>query len=954
VTTAVASGPHWEQLLRRLATLASGQERTEFFNQRPELVTASVALQLAEVVWGRVRVNTTEALALAEAALLLAQMTNDQRALAHCLRAMGNSLYALGRHQESVEFRQSALAIFEELADENEIARTLSASILPLMLLGQYEKAFAAGDRARKIFLEAGNHWRAARVDINLGGVYYRQDRFEEALAHYQRAYAVVLEQKDAEGIAASLSSLAVCFISLGRFTQALETYQNARSFCEKQAMPLLVAQADYNVAYLYFLRGEYSRAIEMLRATRLECKRAGDPYHYALCNLDLSELYLELNLSGDAGELAKLAQQEFQALGMGYERAKAEAFEAIAMSQQGHAFQALRIFAESRDTFVAENNRVWPSLIDLYQALILFNEGRLFESRRLAQLALDSFRGSSLAGKVVLCNLLLARIALRTGDTDLSFENCSAALEELEKLHTPVLEHQAHLLMGQIRAARGEQSQAYDCYRSSRNALESLRSGLRGEEPKLSFFKNRLEVYELLVDSCLQHKTPAHIQEAFTYIEDAKSRTLADLMLQSAQMGRNRNSGQSELVRRIRDLREELNWYYSVIEVERLRPEEQSPDHIMQLEEQARTRESDLMRAVQEASLSEAGEAGLQVSRQFSLQEIRAALPAEALLIEYFQIGDRIVACVLGQESLEIVPVTVVQRISTALRMLQFQLSKHRLGTEYTEMFRDALLRSAREHLKSLYDQLVRSFRHRLKEHHLLFVPHSLLHYVPFHALFDGENYLIDSHTVSFAPSAGIYMLCNGKKTDSSGPALLLGVPDAQAPLVAGEVQALSEIIPNSQLFIGSQATDDVLREVGQRSRIVHIATHGRFRQDSPMFSSIRLGNSYLSLYDLYQLRLPAQLVTLSGCATGLNAITAGDELIGLSRGLFQAGAQSLLLSLWDVHDESTSLFMVSFYRNVVKGCGLAASLRSAMVETKEHFPHPYQWAPFVLMGKI
>ena len=118
-------------------------------------------------------------------------------------------------------------------------------------------------------------------------------------------------------------------------------------------------------------------------------------------------------------------------------------------------------------------------------------------------------------------------------------------------------------------------------------------------------------------------------------------------------------------------------------------------------------------------------------------------------------------------------------------------------------------------------------------------------------------------------------------------------------------------------------------------------------------MFSSIRMGNSYLSLYDLYQLHLPVELVTLSGCATGLNVVAAGDELIGLARGLFQAGAQSLLLSLWDVHDQSTADFMAAFYRRLQAGEDKAMAVQQAMIQMRDRYPHPYQWAPFVLMGK-
>jgi CHAT domain-containing protein len=284
---------------------------------------------------------------------------------------------------------------------------------------------------------------------------------------------------------------------------------------------------------------------------------------------------------------------------------------------------------------------------------------------------------------------------------------------------------------------------------------------------------------------------------------------------------------------------------------------------------------------------------------------------------------------------------------------LLQFQLSKFRLGTEYAIAFKASLIQSTNAHLKSLYDELLAPLRDRIHAQHLLFVPHGSLHYVPFHALFDGQRYVIDDHGVSYAPSASIYTVCARKQVNTSGPALLMGIPDQNAPLIVDEVNALSGILPNPKLFIGNAASEYVLRSTAPNARLVHIATHGYFRQDSPMFSSIRMGNSYLSLYDLYQLRLPVELVTLSGCATGLSVVAAGDELMGLARGLFQAGAQSLLLSLWDVHDESTSDFMTAFYSRYQKGENKATAIRNAMLRVRESHPHPYQWAPFVLMGK-
>ena len=117
-------------------------------------------------------------------------------------------------------------------------------------------------------------------------------------------------------------------------------------------------------------------------------------------------------------------------------------------------------------------------------------------------------------------------------------------------------------------------------------------------------------------------------------------------------------------------------------------------------------------------------------------------------------------------------------------------------------------------------------------------------------------------------------------------------------------------------------------------------------------MFSGIRLCDSYLTLYDLYQFNLPADLITLSGCATGLTTISAGDELMGLVRGLLQAGARSLLLSLWNVHDRSTTELMRSFYAQFCNGMNKVQALQHATWELRKKYPHPYYWAPFKLVG--
>jgi CHAT domain-containing protein len=337
-----------------------------------------------------------------------------------------------------------------------------------------------------------------------------------------------------------------------------------------------------------------------------------------------------------------------------------------------------------------------------------------------------------------------------------------------------------------------------------------------------------------------------------------------------------------------------------------------------------------------------------------FSVAKLQASLPAGMVLVEYYSAGDRLLAAVVTADSIEIVPVSVVSSVTNLLHLLRFQFAKFRMGAAYTDRFAQPLLRATLGHLEGLYRELIAPIRERLAGQHIVFVPHGPLHFLPFHALRNGEEYLCDAYTVSYAPSATVFGLCQQKTVSERQSSLVLGIPDERAPLILGEVQSVAALLPQTELFVGTQATAQVLRERGAETGLVHVATHGIYRQDNPMFSGIKMGDGYLNLYDLYQMRLGAKLVTLSGCATGMNFVSDGDELLGLQRGLFCAGASSLLLSLWDVHDRSTAELMQEFYKGYITSGNMAESLRAAMRKLREQNPHPYFWAPFMLVGKV
>src|SRR5260221_2222835 len=216
-----ARKPPSEAKVAELGQISSQPARSKFLAKHKSFLRPEVVEQLAKLVVQKVRVNTQEALRLAEAAIAIAKRLRRKESLALSLRAKANALYACGDNRAAVELHQRAHQLYESLEVWNEAGRTLSSSIQPMILLGEYDQAFQAAEKAREIFTRLNDPWRLARLEINVGNIYHRQDRFEESSAHYERGYMGLMPYKDAEAIAVVLSSMAGFLVSLYHFHRA-------------------------------------------------------------------------------------------------------------------------------------------------------------------------------------------------------------------------------------------------------------------------------------------------------------------------------------------------------------------------------------------------------------------------------------------------------------------------------------------------------------------------------------------------------------------------------------------------------------------------------------------------------------------------------------------------------------------------------------------------------------
>lgn len=937
---------------RDLFELATAEDCAAFFSRHPEQLSRSTVDKLCARSLEQLRIDLGRAEAAASSAHWVAAELDDSYCLGKSSRALANVRVLQRDSHGALEFSKAAVDHFATAGDEKQEAITRSSAIQSLINLGHYERAVEWIERARSIFRAQGDDLHLARLELNTGALWARRDQPADALESFRAALEILRRVGSAEDIGVCLRNIAVSLQDLHKLAAAEEAYVEAREYLASHDLPLLALEVDYNVAYLYYLRGEYVRAIKHFESGRRRSEELGDRHHQSLSDLDLSEVFLELNLIQEAASLAGRAAEGFSELGMEYERAKALTNGAIAASRLGKAQDAMELLGQARGLFEAEDNPFWIAMLDLYRAIVLLSEGRFYEAAQYAGDALERFGAYDIPSKTAMCEIVLARLDLEDAKPQAAQARCEAALERLESLDLPALEHQALVVSGRAQEMLGENRSAYETYQEAQLRLQRSNVHWQADEFRMAFLEDKLLVHESLVALALGDEPGLEEKEAaFEYMESSKSRSLTDLMSFRAHAVPPR-SGQPEMVAHLRRLREELKGYYAKIKIDE-REGDRTTVRATGLRYLAERQEDQLAGTLDAVRLVDREFGSLQSAATVELSEIRAALPDGTVILEYFFARGVIYGCVVRREGFEIAPLAAVNHVRELHRSLQFQLSKYFLSPGYLEQFEEFVEHATNTYLRALYQELVAPLEGWLECEHLTVVPHEFLHHLPFHALHDGAGHLIDRCSVSYSPSASVYHLSTTKAAAGGEGALVMSVGGEMAPWILDEANAVAEVLPACDLLVGAEAEFSALRDRGKRARVIHVATRGSYRADNPMFSAIQLGDREISLFDIFELELDADVMVLSGCGNGLGSGLTADGHVGLTRGLLYAGARSLVTTLWDANDESRMIFMRDFYRHLADGRQPAEALRRAMRDLRDVYDHPFFWAPFVLSGR-
>jgi CHAT domain-containing protein len=500
----------------------------------------------------------------------------------------------------------------------------------------------------------------------------------------------------------------------------------------------------------------------------------------------------------------------------------------------------------------------------------------------------------------------------------------------------TPLAASAAHAL-GRGLLDAGRPAEAYDALARAVDAVESLRGNLAHELVLTRFLDDKLSPYEDLLRTSLLLERPA--QDSLDIAELAKSRTLSDVV--SGLVAR--HVGGDEPDDDLRALYGELFAGEGAADA----------DRATRLRERVRDLEAD--RELQRVRSLPSG-AAVHGTTQVDTREVDTieALADDEVAISYAVTGDELHAFVVTADQVRVVTcLASLPDVAALTGKLSRQWERFRLGADVVERHLPQLLSVSTTLLGQLYDALIAPLAQMLREaapRRLVIVPDTRLQEVPFHALWDGEHWLVERFEFRYAPSLETLTHLAPSRP---GPTVVVGVADDLAPAVDAEVRTVERLRPGAHAFVGEAAKWVDVREAFARAGHVHVAGHAMFRPDNPMYSLLRLHDGWITAAQVLDIDMRGATVVLSACETARTSTSGTSELNGFVRGFLGAGASTVVASQWTADDRATAAFMTELYTRLTDH-DPSAAVREAQLVTAARWPHPYYWAPWIVVGRV
>ena len=819
-----------------------------------------------------------------------------------------------------------ALKLSEEIGDRNRTAQALNQLGTADFLRGQLQEALSAQQRAVVIAEEVGNKKLEAKALSSIGTVLRAQGQYEDGIEFYRRALNLSRGLGDRTIEWAPLRNMGILYSEMGDFDEAEPILQSA----------LKLAREIKNKGF------EEATLISLLM---LEERRH---------NFDLALKYAEQGLAVDAA---------VNNLGLHIELITDTA---TVYQDRGQHQKAIELFEQALAI-----KRTTGFHLDEPLTIALIG----FSQKALGQLpeALDS--------------LTRARTLIRrTGYSrfELVIDGGIAGVQR----------------------ALGHNEEALVYYRQAVNLVEQLRtSAVSTEIARASIIGSRRDVFVDPIDLLVSLKRDT---EALELAERYHARVFLDQLAQSRidireDMSKAQRENEDRLLTRLTAIQKELL-------KENLPAERES-----QLNKELTVAENDLEVFQAELRRTNPRYASVKYPELLHLDRIqRDLLDDKTSLVEFILGEKQSFAWVVSQNKLVTAVLPPRKEIEAAVAAYRQQVSQ-----KVSALTLRASLAETDHASQKLYELLFQPIENALaSSQRLIIAPDGVLSYLPFEALRVSQHsqlkeglsaanehpgqYLLERFSMTYAPSASALAALKDRKLEtvssqrtllafgdpiydrkaqlmarplsSQGPSLPLRTLYAERsfdftslPNTREEVRAISALYPKAEscVYLGVQAREEVLKtEELDHYRYIHFATHGLINEKIPSRSGIVLSlisdskeDGFVQMREIMRLRLNAEMVTLSACSSGLGKLVDGEGMIGLTRAFMYAGADSVVVSLWNVSDSATAGLMRSFYQNLSSGLPKDEALRQAKLKLL-HGPqpvwqHPYYWSPFVLAGE-
>ena len=869
-----------------------------------------------------------------EQALPVFLALNDVSSARACYFLAGFINHVSGELPKALEYYGRALALSKQLGDKANEGVLLNNTGGVYDILGEPQKALEYYRQALALYSTEKD--RAVRADTlnNIGVIYYNLSQPQKALDYYNQSLTIKKEIGDPAKVANTLTNIGNVQTILGEPKHALEYLQQALELWRKAKDIRGEANTLHYLGYTHAAMGEMKKALDYYNQALPLRRTAGDRRGEAAT---LASIAVVLNSMGDRQKAMEFDQQALELQRKINDRRS----EALTVEHIGYLHLLSRDFDRAR--------KYYNDALSLSQAV---------KDKRIEANALQG----------------LARIDREGGDLAAARKHIEAAIANIEAVRGQI--------DTQMRASYlGVKHDAYQFYIDllMRMHRSNPAEGNDATALKISEQAHARSLLDILTEA--QVNVRQGVDPALLERERALSQQInAKAERQIQALGQNAEKRAASLNRDISALNDE----YQQVQV-----------------------------AIRKASPAYAA---LTQPQPLGVKEIQAQLDQGTMLLEYSLGEERSYVWAVTQSSLKVYELPGREPIEKAARLVYGLLTargESRSG-ENIEAKRERIAGAdlqLRNAITELSKMVLGPVSSELGAERLVIVADGALQYVPFAALsvVSGRPLILDHEIASLPSASALAIQRQGLRDRKPAPNAVAVIADpvfsvlderlgvrskTKQVQLAGpaNTRIIEHLADNSGLAIRRlkftrQEADQILAEAPRGKnlravdfkanraiatgselsnyRYVHFATHGYIDSERPDLSAIVLSlvdedgrpeDGFLRAREIYNLDLPAELVVLSACETGLGREIKGEGLIGLTRGFMYAGARRVVVSLWNVNDRATAELMARFYQGMLREKKTpAAALRSAQIEMSRLRPwqSPYYWSAFVLQGE-